>query len=209
MHASKDHEKIFFNYFLSKPNYLKIIKPGFFSNIDLDYVGKLAKTFYLKFGESPSKEQMKALLSDDPSNISPDIVSSIYNINLAEYDQDWLKRKLKVAEIGEKFDVVVPVPLSFYRENWRGFNQAALLARVLGSQFSDLRLEKLLVRERNTVQQVKMKTREDQSLGRTILICMIMWIRGKELLGAGCWLLVASLSPEPAEGLDSGYWFLV
>lgn len=92
MNASNDHEKIFFNYFLTKPVYLKIIKPGFFSNPDLDHIAKMAKTFYLKYSESPSKEQMKALISDDPSGISDDIVTSIYSTNLAEYDQDWLKR---------------------------------------------------------------------------------------------------------------------
>ncbi len=92
MYSGVDHEKIFFNYFLKKPNYLKSVGPGFFSNRDLDHIAKLAKAFYLKFGESPSKEQTKALVKDDPNEISDDIVSSIYNININEYDQDWLKR---------------------------------------------------------------------------------------------------------------------
>jgi replicative DNA helicase len=92
MNANTDHEKIFFNYFLSKPHYLKSVRTGFFSNQDLDHIAKLAKDFYVKFGESPSREQMKALVSDDPSEISEDIVDSVFQINLAEYDQDWLKR---------------------------------------------------------------------------------------------------------------------
>ena len=92
MNANTDHEKIFFNYFLSKPHYLKSVRPGFFGNQDLDHIAKLARDFYLKFGESPSSEQMKALVSDDPSEISGDIVNSIFQINLAEYDQDWLQR---------------------------------------------------------------------------------------------------------------------
>jgi len=92
MNTNNDHEKIFFNYFLAKPHYLKSVRPGFFSNSDLDLIAKLSKNFYLKFSESPSKDQMKALVSDDPSDVSSDIVESIYNINLAEYDQDWLQR---------------------------------------------------------------------------------------------------------------------
>lgn len=92
MNTNTDHEKIFFNYFLSKPHYLKSVRAGFFSNTDLDHIAKLSKNFYLKFSESPSKDQMKALISDDPSDMSPDIVDSIYSINLAEYDQDWLQR---------------------------------------------------------------------------------------------------------------------
>jgi KaiC/GvpD/RAD55 family RecA-like ATPase len=92
MYTGIDHEKIFFNFFLKKPQYLKSVSPGFFSNRDLDQVAKLSKNFYIKFGESPSKEQMKALVKDDPNEISDDIVSSVYNVNINEYDQDWLKR---------------------------------------------------------------------------------------------------------------------
>jgi replicative DNA helicase len=92
MYSGIDHEKIFFNYFLKKPNYLKSVGPGFFSNRDLDHISKLAKTFYISFGESPSREQMKALVKDDPNEISDDIVSAVYSININEYDQDWLKR---------------------------------------------------------------------------------------------------------------------
>lgn len=92
MNSSNDHEKLFFNYFLSKPQYLKSVRPGFFSNNDLDHLANISKTFYGKFGESPSKEQMKALLSDDPADISPEIVNTIYDVNIPEYEQDWLKR---------------------------------------------------------------------------------------------------------------------
>jgi|TARA_R100001163_G_C5058060_1_gene194614 KaiC/GvpD/RAD55 family RecA-like ATPase len=92
MKSSIDHEKIFFNYFLKKPQYLKSTRPGFFSNSDLDHIAKLSKDFYTKFSEAPSKEQMKALVKDDPNEISDDIVNAIYEININEYDQDWLKR---------------------------------------------------------------------------------------------------------------------
>ena len=92
MNTNTDHEKIFFNYFLKKSHYLKSVKPGFFGNRDIDHIAKLSKEFYLKFGESPSKDQMKALVTDDPTEISAEIVQQIYDINLAEYDEDWLKR---------------------------------------------------------------------------------------------------------------------
>jgi len=92
MYSGVDHEKIFFNYFIKKPHYLKSVKPGFFSNSDVDHIAKLAKDFHTKFGETPTKDQMKALVKDDPNEISDDIVSAIYSININEYDQDWLKR---------------------------------------------------------------------------------------------------------------------
>ena len=92
MNANTDHEKIFFNFFLKKPQYLKAVRPGFFANRDIDHIAKLSKDFFLKFGESPSKDQMKALVTDDPAEISAEIVQQIYDVNLAEYDEDWLKR---------------------------------------------------------------------------------------------------------------------
>ena len=48
MKSSIDHEKIFFNYFLTKPHYLKGTGKGFFANRDLDLIAKLSKDFYLK-----------------------------------------------------------------------------------------------------------------------------------------------------------------
>ena len=104
MQSSIDHEKIFFNYFLDKPHYLKNVRPGFFTNSDIDHIAKVAKDFYTKFGESPSKHQMKALIVDDPSEISEDIVNSIYEINIKEYDNDWIKRTAEAWVKWKHFD---------------------------------------------------------------------------------------------------------
>ena len=92
MYSGVDHEKIFFNYFIKKSHYFKSIKPGFFSNNDVDHLATLAKDFHIKFGESPTKDQMQALVKDDPNEISDEIVSAVYSININEYDQDWIKR---------------------------------------------------------------------------------------------------------------------
>ena len=64
-------------------------------------------------------------------------------------------------QTGEKFDFLVPVPLHFYRENWRGFNQAELLARVIGAKLL-VPCARILKRVRNTKQQVTMKTKEER-----------------------------------------------
>ncbi len=66
-------------------------------------------------------------------------------------------------ESGEKFDFLVPVPLHFYRENWRGFNQAEEMAKELSSQIS-VPVGKILERVRKTKQQVLMKTREEREM---------------------------------------------
>lgn len=92
MKANIDQEKIFFNYFLSKPNYLKRIGPGFFSNQDLDLVAKVSKKFFLEFSEAPSKDQLKAVITEDSPDMPLEVLDSVFNTNLAGYDKDWLQR---------------------------------------------------------------------------------------------------------------------
>jgi hypothetical protein len=92
MNTPIDHEKAFFNWFLTKPQYLKTLNRGFFSNPDVDVLAQVAKDFFLKFGEAPSNVQMKALVKDRPQEISDDIVESVYDKNISSYEQDWLKR---------------------------------------------------------------------------------------------------------------------
>ena len=79
MNVTIEHEKTFFNYYLDEPKLLKQLSSGFFSNSDIDHVAKIARDFYNKFGESPSYDQTLMLISDDPNNISPEIVKSIYS----------------------------------------------------------------------------------------------------------------------------------
>lgn len=64
-------------------------------------------------------------------------------------------------ETGESFNMLIPVPLYFYRENWRGFNQAENIAREISKKMK-IPVVKILKRNRNTKQQVTMKTREDR-----------------------------------------------
>ena len=69
-----------------------------------------------------------------------------------------LFEKIKI-EVGIDFDFVVPVPLHYYRNNWRGFNQAELIAKALCCQISNVSSENLLIRKVNTVQQVRMASK--------------------------------------------------
>lgn len=64
-------------------------------------------------------------------------------------------------ETGEEFNFLVPVPLYFYRENWRGFNQAEEMGKVIGSAMG-ISMERVLKRVRNTRQQVRMKSRGER-----------------------------------------------
>lgn len=55
-------------------------------------------------------------------------------------------------ETGESFDYLVPVPLHFYRENWRGFNQAEIMALVVGQKMG-IKVCNAIERVRRTKQQ--------------------------------------------------------
>jgi len=54
---------------------------------------------------------------------------------------------------GVSYDAIVPVPLSYKRYNWRGFNQSTILAKTIDSK----KYANLLVRTRNTKTQVGLK----------------------------------------------------
>jgi ComF family protein len=50
------------------------------------------------------------------------------------FDKSILEKVLVGKRIVTKADWVVPVPLFWYRENWRGFNQAEVIARLVGGE---------------------------------------------------------------------------
>jgi ComF family protein len=56
---------------------------------------------------------------------------------------DWKKEKY----------VIVPVPLYWRRENWRGFNQSAEMAKVIGNILKLKVIEGLIIRTKNTKSQ--------------------------------------------------------
>jgi len=64
-------------------------------------------------------------------------------------------------ETGEKFDYLVPVPLHFYRENWRGFNQAEEIALVVGKKMK-IEVLNALTRKRKTKQQSLILDRKER-----------------------------------------------
>ncbi|TRZ42340.1 ComF family protein [bacterium] len=64
-------------------------------------------------------------------------------------------------ETGEKFDYLVPVPLPFYRENWRGFNQAEEIALVVGKKMK-IEVLNALTRKRKTKQQSLILDRKER-----------------------------------------------
>ncbi len=79
------------------------------------------------------------------------------------FNRELVKIVLKdfMFETGIDFDLLVPVPLHYYRKNWRGFNQAEELGKVIGSKLL-IPVENVLLRTRKTKQQALMKTRRER-----------------------------------------------
>lgn len=60
----------------------------------------------------------------------------------------------------ESYDVLIPVPLHLERLRWRGFNQALLLSRVIGTTHQVTVNPFLLERRRSTVPQTQLTGKE-------------------------------------------------
>ena len=92
MQFTQDFEKIFFKLSLAKPKYLEAIKTGFYTSEEIDLLSKLSNKFHEKFHETPSKEQMRLLVqrSKAKDKIEDTMIDLIYDVNLNEYDEEWL-----------------------------------------------------------------------------------------------------------------------
>src|SRR3989338_3862896 len=88
-----------------------------------------------------------------------DFAEELINI-LVEY---WAKNPPILLDLikrtsGEDW-IIVPVPLHKSRQNWRGFNQSALLGKLF-SQKLGLKYQEVLKRIKNTTPQMKLKAHE-------------------------------------------------
>lgn len=93
MNFSQDYEKIFFRLSLEKTKYLTTIKSGFYSSEEIDILSTLSLKFYNKFNETPKKEQLKLLVENAAGakdRISDNIINIIFDVDLDQYDEEWL-----------------------------------------------------------------------------------------------------------------------
>ena len=89
--TSIEQEKIVFAYMLKRPQYLLHVENDFFSNDDIQYIASSAKQFFKEYKETPSCEQMKAILKDDKKDIKNETIESIYDVEIISMDDEWLK----------------------------------------------------------------------------------------------------------------------
>jgi len=84
-------------------------------------------------------------------------------------------------ESGINFDYIVPLPLHFYRENWRGFNQSKLIADIVGKAMG-VKTYKCLERSKNTKQQASLRLREDRERNLKNAFRLSGDVKGKNVL---------------------------
>ena len=85
-------ENIILRNTLANPVYLENARPEFFKNNSFGEIHKLAKKFWEKYNEIPSREQMKesAKLEGLTDRLELSEIDAIYNIELTSYQEDWL-----------------------------------------------------------------------------------------------------------------------
>ena len=108
MNYNESYEKIFFIYSLHYPKYLLVTRDGFYSNDQLDILAFLGRSFYNKFKEVPSKDQMKLLVQNSnkaKGKITDDIINVIYNTDIKEYDESWIKNTAESWIKWRNFDI--------------------------------------------------------------------------------------------------------
>lgn len=85
-----DQEKLIFAHGLRKPQYLMEMGGDFFTNPELQYLANNAKAFFKEYKETPSREQMKAIIKGDKKELSPEIVDNLYDVEINAYDSEWI-----------------------------------------------------------------------------------------------------------------------
>ena len=85
-----DQEKLIFAHGLRKPQYLLEMGGDFFTNPELQYLANNAKTFFKEYKETPSREQMKAIIKGDKKELPPEIVDDLYDVEINAYDSEWI-----------------------------------------------------------------------------------------------------------------------
>lgn len=103
-------EIIFFNYIKDKPEFIDIIDKSFFSNKSVQVVYDFHKKFWKKFNSLPTKKQViqvlqsKSTIFNLDGNFNFDLINQIYDVNVNDYDSDWLASNVETWMLSKNLD---------------------------------------------------------------------------------------------------------
>lgn len=86
-------EKILYHYILERKEFLQFTKDNFFETPNYSKIFTAAKGFVEKYSKVPTKEQLVEVIKINGwgETINRDFIESLYEINLEQYDPEWLE----------------------------------------------------------------------------------------------------------------------
>jgi len=100
-------EKIFFRYLIDTKDFINYVKPEFFESKELQKLYKICLEFILKFNQSPSIEQIFELVKSKKIDIDYETLKIFLDIDINNYDEDWLKETFEAWVEYKNLDVSV------------------------------------------------------------------------------------------------------
>ena len=93
MIGSSDFEKVFYLYVRTNPNYLKTVKKDFFENEEIGTLLTIDQTFFDRFKQTPTKDQLKAIAKQDKfvDQITDKIIDIVFDEPYDSYDPEWVR----------------------------------------------------------------------------------------------------------------------
>jgi replicative DNA helicase len=93
MIGSADFEKVFYLYVRSNPNYFRNVSDKFFDSEEIGILHNIDKTFYERFNQVPSKDQLKIVAKQEKfiDKVSENIIDIIFDEPIDSYDEQWVK----------------------------------------------------------------------------------------------------------------------
>ena len=95
--VSQHLERIFYNYILQNKEFINLVKSNFFESEIIKECFKIAKKFYIKYNNVPTRKQIEELIKIKglDEKITPEKLDIIYDIDLNTYDSNWLEENVK------------------------------------------------------------------------------------------------------------------
>jgi replicative DNA helicase len=93
MIGNADFEKVFYLYVRRNPNYFRTVNTTFFDNEEIGTLFSIDKTFFDKFQQTPSKDQLKLIAKQDKfvDRVSDNIIDIVFDEPIDSYDENWVK----------------------------------------------------------------------------------------------------------------------
>ena len=90
-------QKIYFHAILADHvTYMALTEPSFFDEKLIGYAFNTVKDFYVKYHQLPSLEQTIEISKlENPDGITSDQLRTLWDLNIKEYDKDWIKENLE------------------------------------------------------------------------------------------------------------------